>query len=131
MGYVQPLTPTMTDNSTTYGIINGNMKQHRMHTIDMRFYWVCNQCIQNHLMVYWSPSKNNLGDYYTKYHPAVHHMYIRNVYLYVASPVLHATSVTTTSSLQGCVEMGKNTQDKSFSKISPNSLTAVWKKTKN
>eukprot|EP00957_Ditylum_brightwellii_P076226 5794538-Ditylum_brightwellii.AAC.2 len=38
MGHVQPPTPIMADNSTDCGIINGTIKQHRTHAIDMHFY---------------------------------------------------------------------------------------------
>eukprot|EP00957_Ditylum_brightwellii_P045640 3463002-Ditylum_brightwellii.AAC.1 len=116
MGHVQLPTPIMTDNSTACGIINGTVKQRRTRAIDMHFYWVCNCCAQHHFTVYWSPSKNNPGDYYTKHHPAAHHQLMRKVYLYVASPVAYATKLSTPSILQGCVEtdkdrlLGPNTQ---------------------
>eukprot|EP00957_Ditylum_brightwellii_P195874 14923706-Ditylum_brightwellii.AAC.2 len=99
MGHVQPPMLIMTDNSTACGIINRTVKQRRTRVIDMHFYWVCNHCAQHHFTVYWSPSKNNLGNYYTKHHPAAHHQHMRRVYLYVASPVAYATKLSTTSSL--------------------------------
>eukprot|EP00957_Ditylum_brightwellii_P158986 12100957-Ditylum_brightwellii.AAC.1 len=40
MGHSQPPTPIMTDNSTSSGIVNSSIKQHRSRAIDMHFYWV-------------------------------------------------------------------------------------------
>eukprot|EP00957_Ditylum_brightwellii_P182292 13887661-Ditylum_brightwellii.AAC.1 len=60
MGHPQPPTLVMTDNSTACGILNKTVEQKRTQTIDMRFYWVCNRCAQNHCIVYWRPGTENL-----------------------------------------------------------------------
>jgi hypothetical protein len=50
----------------------------------MRFYWVQDRCNQGQFIVYWKPGKVNLGDYFSKHHPAYHHLNMRKVYLHQA-----------------------------------------------
>jgi hypothetical protein len=73
MGYPQPATLVQTDNSTTCGIANDNIKQQRSRAIDMRFYWVCNRVRQGQFNIHWKAGKVNLADYYTKHHSTTHH----------------------------------------------------------
>eukprot|EP00957_Ditylum_brightwellii_P059898 4547629-Ditylum_brightwellii.AAC.1 len=39
LGHQQPATPIQVDNSTTHGIVNSNIRQHKSKAIDMQFYW--------------------------------------------------------------------------------------------
>ena len=39
----------------------------------MRFYWMRDRMDQQQLRIYWTPGKENRGDYYTKHHPLPHH----------------------------------------------------------
>eukprot|EP00957_Ditylum_brightwellii_P089295 6799185-Ditylum_brightwellii.AAC.1 len=67
MGHPQPPMLVMTDNSTTRGILNKTVKQKRNWVINIRFYWVCNWCAQDHFIVIWQPRSENLGDSHTKH----------------------------------------------------------------
>ena len=40
LGYPQPPTPIITDNSTTCGIANDMVKQKQSKAINMHFYWI-------------------------------------------------------------------------------------------
>jgi hypothetical protein len=98
MGHPQPATPIRTDNSTADGIINGTVKQQRSKAIDMRFYWVRDRTQQKQFHIYWAPGTSNLGDYFTKHHPAHHHQYMRPIFLHEPTmPLDH-------SFLRGCVD---------------------------
>lgn len=82
LGHVQPPTPLQTDNNCANGIINGTVKQKRSKAIDMRFYWLCDRVSQKQFQVRWAPGITNLGDYFTKHHPATHHQASRHTYLH-------------------------------------------------
>jgi hypothetical protein len=84
MGHPQPPTPIQTDNATASGIVNSSIRQRKSKAMDMRFYWVQDRCNQNQFIVYWKPGKVNLGDYFSKHHPAYHHLNMRKVYLHQA-----------------------------------------------
>eukprot|EP00804_Cyclotella_cryptica_P023577 CCRYP_011921-RA/>CCRYP_011921-RA protein AED:0.46 eAED:0.46 QI:0/0/0/1/0/0/2/0/219 len=45
--------------------------------MDMRFYWLKDREAQNQFKIYWRAGKLNRGDYYTKHHPAIHHINTR------------------------------------------------------
>ena len=40
LGHPQPPTPLKTDNSTSYGILDGTVKQKRSKALVMKFYWI-------------------------------------------------------------------------------------------
>ena len=94
MGYPQPATPVQTDNSTACGIANDNIKQQRPRAIDMRFYWVFDGVHEGQFNIYWGPAGTNLADYYTKHHPARHHVDVRSHYLFMGKAL---------TVLRGCV----------------------------
>ena len=96
-------TPMHTENSTSSGIINETLKQHRYNAIDMRFYWVRYICKQNHLLIYWAPGKYNMGDYHTKFHSPSHHKKEIPIYVHTeASPKYIPFNMSTRQ--QGCVK---------------------------
>ena len=74
MGHKQPKTPMQTDNSTALGVVNSNIQPQRTKSMDMRFYWL--QCwdSQGQFRYYWKPGPTNEADYWTKHHPASHHI---------------------------------------------------------
>ena len=82
LGYPQPPTVIVTDNSTATGIANDTVKQKRSKAIDMRFYWTRDRVRQGQFHVIWRKGKLNKADYFTKHHPASHHRQIRSVYLH-------------------------------------------------
>ena len=73
MGHPQPPTPMEVDNETAIGYLKSTMKQKRIKSIDMRFYWVRDRVNQNQFMIYWRPGANNVGDYVSKHHSPAHH----------------------------------------------------------
>jgi hypothetical protein len=83
MGYPQPATTIVTDNSTANGIANDTIKQQRSKAIDMRYHWVRDRIVQNQFCVVWQPGSENKADYYTKHHPGAHHRRMRPQYLHV------------------------------------------------
>ena len=46
--------------------------------MDMRFYWLKDREAQFFFQFHWKPGKNNLADYWTKHHAAIHHENIRS-----------------------------------------------------
>jgi Reverse transcriptase (RNA-dependent DNA polymerase) len=81
MGYPQPATPVVTDNSTAAGIANATVKQRRSKAIDMRYYWVRDRTRQKQFQIVWRKGKYNRADYISKHHPASHHQAIRSAYV--------------------------------------------------
>jgi hypothetical protein len=96
LGHPQPPdgTPIRTDNSTADGIMNRTVKPKRSKSIDMRFWWLADRVEQNQFRIFWAPGSVNLADYFSKKHPASHHIKVRPIYLHIEgkSPSL----------LQGC-----------------------------
>ena len=74
MGHPQPPTPIQTDNEVAVGLALNNVKQRRSKATDMCFYWIRDQIQQGHFLVYWRPGKQNKADYFSKHHPAKHHI---------------------------------------------------------
>ena len=99
LGWKQPPTPMITDNSTADGIMKGTIKQKRSKAMDMRFYWLRDRIDQGQFNMIWAPGKINLADYPSKRHPAAHHKLVRPIQLYVKGK--------SPSTLQGCVEILK------------------------
>jgi hypothetical protein len=60
MGYPQPPTPVVTDNSTAAGIANDTVKQRRSKAIDMRFYWVRDRVQNGQFVIYWQSQQSRL-----------------------------------------------------------------------
>ena len=73
MGHPQPPTPMEVDNETAIGFLKSTMKQKRIKSVDMRFYWVRDRVKQNQFLIYWRPGANNVGDYVSKHHSPAHH----------------------------------------------------------
>ena len=60
------------------------MKQKRSKAIDMRFHWLKDRATnKKQLAIRWVPGRENLADYPTKHHTAMHHKQVRPIYLYV------------------------------------------------
>lgn len=97
LGHKQPPTPLKTDNTTTLGILNSNIRQKRSKAFDMRFHWLRDRIKQKQFHVYWKPGTDNKADYFTKHHPAAYHLMIRHHYLQSPTSIQH---------VQGCVAPG-------------------------
>ena len=74
MGHKQPRTPMQTDNSTALGVVTNNIQPRRTKAMDMRFHWLRCRDAQGQFKYYWRPGPTNLADYWTKHHPASHHI---------------------------------------------------------
>jgi hypothetical protein len=81
MGHKQPKTPMQTDNSTALGVVNSNIQPQQTKAMDMRFYWLRCRDSQGQFRYYWKPGPTNQADYYTKHHPAHHHIEKRSTIL--------------------------------------------------
>jgi hypothetical protein len=77
LGHKQPPTPIQTDNSTASGVVNNEVQPKATKAMDMRFYWLKDREAQKQFKIYWRAGKLNRGDYYTKHHPAIHHVNTR------------------------------------------------------
>lgn len=83
MGYPQPPTGIVTDNSTAAGIVNETVKQKRSKAMDMRFYWVRDKSNKGEIIVFWKKGSLNRADYFSKHHAPAHHTAIRPTYIYM------------------------------------------------
>ena len=81
MGHAQPQTPIQTDNSTAHGVITNTIMPKATKAMDMRFHWLRCRDAQGHFRYYWRPGPSNKADYWTKHHPAAHHVNIRPEFL--------------------------------------------------
>jgi len=83
LNYSQPPTPIKTDNSTSYGFVHNNINQKRSKSWDMRYHWLREKQTKNEFNIIWDKGTNNHADYFTKHHPAKHHLHVRNTLKYV------------------------------------------------
>ena len=81
IGHEQPPTPMQTDNTTTHGVITNNIASKHLKYMDMKLHWIRCRISQKQMRHYWQPGSNNLGDYVTKHHAAIHHKAVRGTYL--------------------------------------------------
>jgi hypothetical protein len=51
----------------------------------MRYYWIQDRVKQGHFQVYYGPSNDNRGDYFTKHFVAAHHRLVRPIYLHTTT----------------------------------------------
>ncbi len=68
LGYPQPPTVIMCDNTCAIGIATDSIKQKRSKAIDMRFHWVQDRVRQGQFTIILSyiKSADNIADYFTK-----------------------------------------------------------------
>jgi hypothetical protein len=86
LGYPQPATSIICDNTCAVGIVNDTCKVKRLKAIDMRFHWVRDRVRQGHFTVSWQPGKHNLADFFTK--PLAVYLHKQVKQLYVHSPAI-------------------------------------------
>ena len=77
----QPATRIQVDNECLLGILINSFKQEQSKAMDMRFYWVKYRIMQGQFYIYWRRGRDNLADYFTKYHSPAHHKLMRSTYL--------------------------------------------------
>jgi hypothetical protein len=76
LGYAQPPTIMLCDNTCAVGLATDTVKARRSKSIDMRFHWVRDRVQQKHFDVQWRPGANNLADFFTKPLPVHQHQAI-------------------------------------------------------
>ena len=81
LGYSQPPTPIVLDNSNTDNFIKNNITQKRSKSWDTKYYLLREKHIQKQLNFIWKKSELNLADYHTKHFPATYHHQICHNYL--------------------------------------------------
>ena len=69
MGYQEPATPTVTNNSPTKGLLDKIMIPKRAKNYDLRFNWLKCREAQKQFDWIWKPGKINRADYHSKKHP--------------------------------------------------------------
>ena len=72
-GFPQPPTPIECDNQCAVGIANSDVKLKRSRAMDVRFHWIADRVRQGQFVITWQKGSQNLADYFTKVHPAMHH----------------------------------------------------------
>jgi hypothetical protein len=103
LGHPQPPTPIHCDNATAAGIANGTVKKQRSRSMEMRYFYICDQVKNKEFDVRWHPGQENLGDYASKHHEGRHHKEVRPIYLHEQdSPTLLPRALRP-SALRGCV----------------------------
>ena len=68
LGHPQPATPIHCDNATAAGIAHGTVKMQRSRSMDMRYFYVCDQVRNGWFCVPWHPGLEQLGNYQSKHH---------------------------------------------------------------
>ncbi len=66
LGYPQPATTILCDDTTAIGLANDNIKMKRSKAIDMRFHWIRDRVRQNQFYLVYIHTKENIADYMTK-----------------------------------------------------------------
>jgi hypothetical protein len=82
LGYPQPATIIICDNSCAVGITNATMKHRMTKAIAMRYHWIRDRVAQGHFLVKWQPGEDNLADYFTKAYTGKATNEIRKVYVH-------------------------------------------------
>jgi hypothetical protein len=80
LGHPQLPTPMQMDNTTTLGVVNQNVMK-KMKPMDMKYHWLQCRINQKQFQHYWAAGKLNLGDYFTKHHPVIHHQATMGTFL--------------------------------------------------
>lgn len=81
LGYPQPPTIIVTDNSVACGISNKTLKSKRSKSMDNKFNWIQDQIKLGNFQVIWRPGTQNLADFVSKSHPPQWHQHMRKLLL--------------------------------------------------
>ena len=80
MNHIQGTTPIQFHNIVANGIITETVIQRRSKAMDMRFYWLCDQCLQKQFHVHWKQGQQNIEDYPSKHHYTQNDISVRPTY---------------------------------------------------
>ena len=103
MGHPQPPTPINVDNSTAVGIVNGTVKRQRLRSMEMKYFYSCDQVKRNQFDLQYHPGQENLGYNTSKHHGSKHHRDVRPIYLHMQNSPRTLARAMTPSSLRRCV----------------------------
>jgi hypothetical protein len=124
MGHPQPATPIHCDNKTAVGIANSTVKRQRSRAMEMRYFWVVDQVNNQQIRVLWHPGAENLGDYVTKHHPALHHQTVQKLYTHQPDSPRALSQAFAPSVLRGCVVPARTTHQSRTPSVRPRTLQA-------
>ena len=99
----QPPTPMHCVNATAAGISNGSVKPQRSRSIEMRYFYICDQVKNGELDVIWHPGKENMGDYASKHHDAIHQQNVQALSLHEQNSPRELLGAVRPCDLKGCV----------------------------
>ena len=103
LGHPQPATPINCDNATAVGISNGTVKMHRSRSMEMNYFYTCDQVKVGNFTVNYHPGKENMGDYPSKNHEARQHIHVRPLYVHMDNSPRVLPRALKPSDLRGCV----------------------------
>ena len=75
MGWPQPQSPTQCKKSTAIGVANETIIPRKTKSMDMQFHWIRCRDAQGQFRYFWAPGRDSLGNYSTKNHPPIYHLY--------------------------------------------------------
>ncbi len=67
IGYPQPATIILCDNTTAIGIATDSIKQKKTKAIDMRMHWIRDRVRQGQFTITYISTAENLANYFTKH----------------------------------------------------------------
>ena len=73
LGYPQPPTSLLCDNTCAVGLATNTVRQHRSKSVDMRFHWIRDRIQQNQFTVHLRKGALNLANFLTKILPVTAH----------------------------------------------------------
>ena len=118
LGYPQPPTVILCDNSCAVGIAQNSIQQKHSKAIDMRFYWVQDRVAQGQFVVTWRAGITNLADYFTKALPVAAHEEIAPLFVY--TPASHRTASNKSIARPStCAFTGSKTASRKANSLSP------------
>jgi hypothetical protein len=66
LGYKQPATPIISDNSFICNLMSGEYKSKKIKAMDMRFEWLRERALRGQYIMKWNERALNIADYFTK-----------------------------------------------------------------
>jgi len=95
MDCIQGRTRMITDNATAEKIANGTCALKRSKSIDMRYHWLRQRCVEfNEFDIVWDAGRSvtqSIADFLTKPHNAVHTAAMRKYFVQDCAPVVGKT----------------------------------------
>ena len=76
---------------------------HRSRSMEMRYFYACDQVKRKIFNVAWHPGREILGDYPSKHHSEAHHIHVRPLYVHMRHSPRYLPRAMKPSDLRGCV----------------------------